>query len=405
MKIFTYITLCCFALCSYGQIEISPEEAYLIALEHNPNIKNSELQLKYREELKHTSVNIDPMNISGSYGQMNSKYLDNSFSIEQTFQLPTVYKRQKQVLFEEWKASQISMSIQKWQLKKEINLIFNQLKYLDEKEKLITKISQLYHENALRAKLKLEKGVSNIVEKTSAEHQAQQMLIQVEHLKKDRAFVLKQLNFLINDGKSYTNKQSEYSILQLISYPENNWQKNRNIELINQQIRTEEAKLSVEKAKLLPSFNISYSSSTMFGIGSDDVFYDFSSRFHAVMLSVNIPLFNKAQKTIINSQKINQEIAQNQKTIETINLSTQFEQLLNAYEKLKMQVDYYEKEGLKNAEIITTTANKQLQEGVINYLEWSMLINQAVEIENTYIEQLKELNNTIIELNTITTNN
>jgi hypothetical protein len=66
------------------------------------------------------------LNISAEVGQINSAYTDN-FSINQTIRLPKFYNAQKTLLLEEWKSSVLNLNLQKWQLKKEISLVYNDL--------------------------------------------------------------------------------------------------------------------------------------------------------------------------------------------------------------------------------------------------------------------------------------
>ena len=66
-------------------------------------------------------------------------------------------------------------------------------------------------------------------------------------------------------------------------------------------------------------------------------------------------------------------------------------------------MQYFETTALKNAEVITSTANKQFLGGDINYLEWVLLVNQAVNIQNDYIEAVKNRNSSIIEINSFIT--
>jgi cobalt-zinc-cadmium resistance protein CzcA len=69
------------------------------------------------------------------------------------------------------------------------------------------------------------------------------------------------------------------------------------------------------------------------------------------------------------------------------------------YNKFLATVRYFESTGLNNAHTIITTANKQFASGIINYLEWVQLINQALAIKNSYTDAVKSLNDTAIQLN------
>ena len=50
---------------------------------------------------------------------------------------------------------------------------------------------------------------------------------------------------------------------------------------------------------------------SMYGTGADDKFYERSARFHSGMVGIGLPVFNSAQKSVIEAQKINQQIAEN----------------------------------------------------------------------------------------------
>jgi cobalt-zinc-cadmium resistance protein CzcA len=65
-------------------------------------------------------------------------------------------------------------------------------------------------------------------------------------------------------------------------------------------------------------------------------------------------------------------------------------------------VNYFETTALNNADIITRTAQKQLDNGSINYLEWVQLVNQAIDVRNEYIDAVRLLNQSINQLNYFT---
>lgn len=398
-----FLLMLCFSLKS--QTPISLETAYEKALKNNLDLKSGQLRIDYQEKIKKSYAIVDPLNISAEIGQLNSAYTDNKFSANQTFRLPVFYKNQKQVLLEEWKNSVLNLDIQKWQLKKEIALIYNNLSYYDEKQKLLKKADSIYANYYTKADLRLKKGESNILEKTTAENYRSQAEIQLKNLLKDREISLYQLNFLINDGNNYKNENSDLFNLNLLN---NRFEYSGNHVILNQleqQKNIENAKLKVEKSKLLPSFNVAYNNMTIYGTGADDKFYDHSKRFHSGTLGIGIPVFNSAQKSVIEGQKINQLIAENNYQIGLKNLKNQHVKLYAEYQKILEEQQYFKTQGVKNAKTILETANKQFYEGEINYLEWSILINQALDIENKYIDNQKLLNEKIIEINSLTTQN
>ena len=149
-KILNSIAVLLFGL-GFSQTPVSLETAIDKALKNNLNIKNGTLRIDYQNKLQHSTVTIDPLNISGEIGQMNSSYVDNKISVAQTIRLPKFYNAQKTVLVEEYKNSLLQLDLQKWQLKKEISLVYNELNYLNEKKKLLKKADSIFTQYFNRA--------------------------------------------------------------------------------------------------------------------------------------------------------------------------------------------------------------------------------------------------------------
>ncbi len=384
----------------FSQIPISLETAVQKASEQNLSLKSGQLRIDYQEKMKNSYKVIDPLNVSAELGQMNSAYFDNAIIVNQTFRLPSFYKTQKQVLTEEWKSSALNLDVQKWQLKREIALVYNNLNYLDEKEKLLRKTDSIYTNYYKRAELRLKKGESNILEKTTAEAFLNQAEIQLQSLLKDRDIALYQFNYLIGDGEIYTPEKGDF-FRGTLNYDEHFAGNPVVLKQLEQQKNIENAKLENERKKLLPSFNVGLRSMTMKGNGADDKLYDGIHRFQSGVIGVGLPIFNTAQKAVIEGQKINQLIAENNYEIGARNLKNQYAKTFGEYQKLKSEIEYYQKSGLKNAETILFTANLLLKEGETNYLEYTILVNQSLEIQNKYIDAQKLLNEKIIELNSL----
>ena len=385
----------------FSQTPISLETAIDKAFKNNLNIKSGTLRIDYQNKMQKSAVIIDPLNISAEIGQMNSFYVDNKFSVSQTIRLPKFYNAQKTVLMEEYKNSFLHLDLQKWQLKKEISLVYNELNYFIEKKKLLKKADSIFTQYFNRADLRLKKGESNLLEKATAENLRSQAEMQLKSLEKDREISIQKLSFLINDGTFYQNENAKYGILNLENLNAEYAGNPLVLKQLEQEKNIQNAKLLAEKAKLSPSLNLGVNSMTMKGNGADEKYYNATHRFQSGFVGVGIPVFNSAQKSVIEAQKVNQLIAENNYQLGLINLKNQYLQNLRQFQKLNDEISYYQKTGLQNSESILKTANNQYFNGEINYLEWTLLVTQAFEIQNKYIDRLKETNDKIIEINSL----
>eukprot|EP01136_Pigoraptor_vietnamica_P014541 Opistho-1_new@56841 len=168
--------------------------------------------------------------------------------------------------------------------------------------------------------------------------------------------------------------------------------------VLQQQKMAALANTALEKAKLLPDINIGYSNTSIRGMGADNIVYGSGNRFGAAMLGVGIPIFAGAQKARINSSRALERVSENNYQLQLQTLETQYKTAVTQYLAGLQSVAYFEKTALPNADLIVRTANKQFLNGEINYLEWVMLSNQSIVIENNYLDALKMLNESLIHI-------
>lgn len=385
-----------------AQTPISLKAAIDTAFKNNLSFKNEKLNAEYYKKLRGSGVDIPHTTVIGDYGQINSFYKDTKFGISQGIKFPTVYAKQKSVLNEEWKNSMLNIAVKQNDLKKNVTQVFYELIYLQEKQKLLQHIDSVYVLFLKNAELRFSKGESNVLEKTTAEAQRGQVNQQLKQLEQDYSIVQLQLKLLLNSNSNFVpfekNKKAE-----VVSIADTSIIKQHPlIAQLKQQEQIGISKFKLERSRLLPDLFISYSNMSIRGFGADEKFYNASTRFQSVQAGIGLPLFFGSQKSKISALRINKEIAENNYITGVKNLQSEYQQVLLNYNKHLQTVTYFENTALKNAELILTTANKQFANGDINYLEWVLLINQSVSIKSDYVDAVKNLNQSAIQLNSLT---
>lgn len=380
-----------------AQTPITLQASIDTALKNNLQVKNEKLLAEYRKLLIGTSAIVPQTNVTAEVGQFNSIYTDTRFGISQSFNFPKVYTTQKELLTEEWKGSVMLVAVKEADLKRKVTSVFYQLLYLQQKEKLLSYADSLYTSFYNLTELRLQKGESNILEKATAETQLGHIRLQRSELKNDMELFQLQFQLLLNTATAFSASAKEVKLVYQTSPVEIT--QHPSILVLKHQQQVADALLKFEKSKLLPDLSLGIFSSSITGIGADDKYYNSSYRFQSVQVGVGIPVFAKAQKAKISSVKFNKQITESNYALGIQLLQKEYTAALLQYNKHREAVHYFEAAGLKNAELIITTANKQFNSGLINYLEWFMLINQATAIKNDYLDAVKNLNGSIIHLN------
>ena len=396
-KIIPIIVLCLFIMqTSNAQTKISLETAIETALKNNNSIKTEKLKANFAKARIQSYADIPRTNIFGEFGQINSNQNDTKFGIIQSFALPTVYKRQKQFLTEEYNSKILQTNLKEFEIKKLVTSLFYSYLSLIEKEKLLQKADTLFSKFYEKTKLRLQKGESNVLEKSTAETQKTNVVIQLKQLQLEIVLILLEFQLVLNSEEINLPNAANLKTTLLGRKIEGNLQ----LKFFDQQKKIFSADTALQKSKLLPEINIGYNNNSFKGIGLDD-----AQRFHSAQIGLGIPLFGGSQKAKINASKVAEKIAESDYEIQVINLNAENNKLLSQYKTNLEIVDYFENYSNINSKIITDTANQQFMNGEINYLDFVILINQSISIQNSYIEAVKSLNETIISINYLNSKN
>ena len=391
-----------FSISGFAQQKISLDDAVKMALLNNRQLKNEQLKSDYSKALIKTSANIPKTNTIAEYGQINSAYNDSKFGISQTIAFPTVYKKQKQLLTEEYNAALLGVSLKEYEIKKAVTQSFYHFIYLQEKQKLLQQSDSLYSNFYQKASLRLQKGESNILEKTTAETQKANISIQLIQVQQAIELTILEMQFLLNTTEKIEPDLAVFKMPNVMIADSTSISDHPLLKIIEQQKIMAVSQTAVERSRLLPDLSLDYFNNSFTGTGADNKDYTSSHRFNSVQVGVSIPIFTKAQKARVYASKMQENILGSSYETETKNLQNQYSRLLATYTSNMEVVKYFEDTGLKNAMLITQTANKQFVNGEINYLDFVMLTNQAITIQSDYVEAVKALNESIIQINFLT---
>lgn len=403
IKTITTIAILFFALQGDAKAQtISLQAALDTAIKNNLSVKSEKLKAAYQQQLIKSAYQIPSTGLTAEGGQINGAFFDTRFGVSQNFSFPTVYARQKDLLTAEWQAAAFTVQLKEFELKKAVEEVYNNLLFLNEKEKLLLKSDSIFTEFLRKATIRLKVGESNVLEKTTAEVQKANIKMQLMQLQQEKELQKIRFQLLLNTPQFYqpaddfyAQKVNTQSLTNLIA-------ENPLLKKMDQQKQVSKAQTAVEKSKLSPDFSLGYFNSSIRGVGPDNLSYTGKDRFHSGQVGINIPVFTSAQRAKVKAAKIMETEADNAFLSQKQQLENQYQAALVALNNSREMVAYLQKNLLPSAKIITQTANKQFINGDINYLDWVVLTNQSIAINSNYIDALKQLNENAIQLNYLT---
>jgi cobalt-zinc-cadmium resistance protein CzcA len=388
---------------SFSQKPISLQAAIDSALKNNLRLKNEKLLSDYRKQLIKSAWDLPQTNVSGEYGNINSAFHDNRFSVGQSLSFPTVYSRQKSLYSEEWKAGLLNVKIKEAELKRNVSLLYYLIIYLRQKEKLLLFNDSLLADFNAKTSLRLEKGESNLLENATAQAQRAQVSTQLKQVMEDIQLTEIQFALLLNAGGRYFPDGKEEKINVALNADTSMLRQHPSVKLLEQNRNIASADYRLQKSRFLPELNVQYNNMTIKGFGNDELFYTGSTRFQSLMFGVGIPVFYGAQKARTGGAEYQKKVTENDYAFGLSSLQSEYLLQITRCRNSSEMLAYYENAGLKNASLISETAGRQFSGGQINYLEWVLLINQAVSLRNEYINALRGYNENFIQLNYLLT--
>jgi cobalt-zinc-cadmium resistance protein CzcA len=370
------------------------------ALKYNLQTQSARLNAQAEKLRQKTGWDIPKTELSGEYGQINSPTKDMRVGIAQSFSFPSVYSNQKRSLQENYQVAELQSKLTELDIKTNVRSIFYQLVYLQEKRKLLLYADSIYQLFENKTNLRFKVGETDILEKTTASSHRQQISNQLRMLDGDINIAVTRFNMWLGAGGHYVpavnSSEIRLSMPAALAAPEGLL----NIQVLEHDAEAARWRWRTEKSKLLPDFFIGYNNQSIAGsqvINGQETYVPTSKRFSYLNAGISVPLFFGAQSARAAAAKIDWQLAQKRKDYALQQTQTEKDAVLLEVKKYAGSLDYYQQTGLENANVIISTADKQFVGGEINYLQWVILVDQAISIKNEYLDMLNNYNQSIIQ--------
>ena len=362
------------------------EQAVELALKNHPNARAAQLGVEQQEKLKKSAFDLDKTRISYSTGQLNASALDHQWQISQGFKFPTTYISQSKLQKDKIGLSEAAFEVTSLDIEHQVRTSWNALALTTESLALIAGFVEQNRNWATDAEKRFKAGEITALEKATAYNQYYQLVLKKEALESDFQIHQSRLQQWIGGEASIDwetirlDKISEEDLLlsEVMDHPELTYNEQQSQIMKRQQ--------SLEKGSFLPDFSIGYINQQIEGVGGLEGF----------QFGVGVPIFFWTQLGKVQAAKIESQIALAELEGKTIQLQSQLKETTIEVEKYKRQLDWFEREGLKTADELARFAKKSYQSGAIDYLEFALSMQQAIELKLAHLNALGGYNQSVI---------
>ncbi|WP_276486047.1 CusA/CzcA family heavy metal efflux RND transporter [Paraflavitalea pollutisoli] len=389
-----------------AQDPIRLEAAIDSAVKNNQRLRIANTAINYYEALQKTHLDLDKTGLDVEYGRFNSLANDNKFTISQGIAFPSVYKHQRSINRSQLLISQTSRLQQEVELKAAVKQVFFEMIVLQQRRNLLQEADSLYRQLLQRTQQRFQAGDIDVLEKTTVENQRQQIGSQLLLLETDYQVLQTQLQVLLNSPFRPV-PLADTTLYKLSVLPDTSLLAGSPaLQMLQQQVLLSEQQVKLEKSKLLPSFSAGYNNSSIIGWQAnkqgDDLYFGGSKRFSSVNLGVGIPLFSGAQRARIKASQVAVTRQQQETNATHQQLVANLENATQVFLQRTNLVQEYQQLLLPNAKTIIQTATQRLQAGETGYLDWVILVNQALQIRSDYFNAVQQRNEAAFDIEKLT---
>jgi cobalt-zinc-cadmium resistance protein CzcA len=308
------------------------------------------------------------------------------FGVSQDFKFPTVYFADKKVNKAKFNVEESYYNIKLQTLKKEVSSAYYNLIYSENKAQTYQLLDSLYQNLAHAAKRRFELGESNYLEMITAQSKQKQMQTQYKQALQEIIMNQEQLKKVVQSD-SILIKKEPLTKLELNTMLNDN---HIGMQYFENNKMYYKALQQQEKQNLLPDLSAEYFQGTNSTLTGNLKGYQFG---------VKIPILFSGNASKIKASTLAYQAIEEEQSDYKQKYVSEYNSLLAKLEQYEEAINYYQTLGDQLSKEIIKTAERSFKHGEIDFFQYIQSIENAKEIELTYLESLNNYNQTVIAIN------
>ena len=372
-----------------GAGPLTLREALQTGLRQNLSVQSSVLQVQQQRTLTRTGYDLPRTILDYQRGQISGPLIDQSFNVIQQVALPNVYAAQRRLLESQVLSAEQRGRVQRRELAQNIRSSYYQVLLTYRRTALLRRQDSLYRRAARAARIRYQVGETNRLEQVSAEARSRELQNRLATLVTDLAVQQAQLALLLGaPAMRIDTTASAVALLASADTAALSPDTNPTLGLLRQQIAQSQRQTKVEQLRRQPDVRVGYFNQSI----------NLEHNFQVAQAGLSVPLLGGAQRARIAAARIGEQVADNQLAYATTQLTGQLKGLRQQLRRARTSLNYYERDALPQAKLILTTAEKSFRAGDIDYVTYVVNTEPAWQIQQAYLDQVRQYNEFVISL-------
>ncbi len=373
--------------------ELSLDEIRMLAFENNAYLKASSLKVDKADAMIGNAFDFEKTEVYYNYDKNNIAFNDQPlkvFGIQQNFLFPTLYFAGKKVNKANYKMEEISYTLKRTVIEREVSSAYYRLLYEREKLGVYKYLDSIYEKFSYAASRKFETGETNYLEKITARSKQINLQTLYNQAKEDVLSAESNLRRIVQTEEEFTARNEP---LQRIELKEQDLNNHTGLQYYENKKLFFEAKNSYAKQQYLPDISLEYFIGTNSGLGRN---------INGYQIGLKIPILFSGNVSKVKTSKIDREIINKEADDYEIRIREKYVQLTTRLKKYEEALRYYDNEGQLLSKEIIKTAGMNYRNGEIDFFQYIQSVENAYGIVLFYLENLNKYNQTVLNINYLT---
>jgi cobalt-zinc-cadmium resistance protein CzcA len=383
------------------RLPLTLDSAISMALKSNLQLRSAGLSVEQARALQKSGTDLSKTEFLLTQDPTSGGNMDNSIGVSHTIAWPGLYKNQRQLLAKQTQLASSTSKITQAEVVRQVRSAWYAYLLNQQTLNVLNFQDSIFKGFVSKAEIRVKTGETSALELISARNQFQQIQVQKLDVMTSLANNESALKQLLNTSTPLVIIQDQQPLVLPVSLDSLEVTNNAQVGADLQNAEVAKARILVEKSKGLPDLTLGYSQQLIvsaFNPANINRSYSPGTRIAGIQVGVALPIFNGAYRARVKSEQLSAQVAQTDLLNTKARIRMEYSQEVREYQQYLQAVNYYQNQGLKQADEQLRIAQVSFDLGEIGYLEYIQNISAAVQTRLSYIEALSQLNQSAIQI-------
>lgn len=388
----------------WAQQRLTLEQCIAMAQENSYAMRLADAEVGRAETLRGTAWEMDRTSVTLSQDPTSGGSPDNSLTLSQTFDFPTVYTARRRTLKAGVEVARSQRNLSRKQLTADITNAYNNMVYAMERKRILTSQDSILRDYLRVATIRYEAGEARQLERLTASRMLSENAMEIENVDAEYAALCHTMRQLLNTDADIQPATSELTPVAYDAAAELNYDASSEGDYWQKQVERADKAVSEAKSGYLPNLSLGLRTQLVLKgwnpYGVERNLFE-KGNFMGFEVGLGLPLFFGSTRAKVKAARQERDIATLAAMQQRQRRQSEFDIQKASLLAAKKRMDYYRTNGLAEAGEMKRIAKVSYENGDITYVEYTQSLLDAVATQLKYAEAINSYNQAATALQNI----